>query len=89
MSSVPESGSSPGEGSGSPLQCSCLEKPMDRGAWRTRARGFTELDTTEWLSGRARQGSDPHLLRCKAILNHWTTREAVRLNLCIQVWQVS
>ena len=32
--SVPGSGSSPGGGHGSPLQCSCLENPMDRGAWR-------------------------------------------------------
>ena len=31
--SIPGSGSSPGEGNGTPLQCSCLESPMDRGAW--------------------------------------------------------
>ena len=30
---IPESGRSPGEGNGNPLQCSCLENPMDRGAW--------------------------------------------------------
>ena len=30
---VPSLERSPGEGSGSPLQCSCLENPMDRGAW--------------------------------------------------------
>ena len=29
---IPGSGSSPGEGNGSPLQYSCLENPMDRGA---------------------------------------------------------
>ena len=28
------SGRSPGGGNGNPLQCSCLENPMDRGAWR-------------------------------------------------------
>ena len=33
MSSIPGSGRSPGEGNGSPLQYSCLENPMDRGAW--------------------------------------------------------
>ena len=33
VGSVPELGRSPGEGNGSPLQCSCLESPMDRGAW--------------------------------------------------------
>ena len=31
--SIPESGRSPGEGNGNPLQYYCLEKPMDRGAW--------------------------------------------------------
>jgi len=29
---IPGSGSSPGEGNGNPLQYSCLENPMDRGA---------------------------------------------------------
>ena len=30
---IPELGRSPGEGHGNPLQYSCLENPMDRGAW--------------------------------------------------------
>ena len=35
-------------GHGSPLQYSCLENPMDRGAWwATNRRGHKELDTTE------------------------------------------
>ena len=35
-SSIPGSGRSPGEGNGNPLQYSCLENPMDRGAcWAT------------------------------------------------------
>ena len=33
MSLIPGSGRSPGEGNGNPLQYSCLENPMDRGAW--------------------------------------------------------
>ena len=32
--SIPGSGRSSGEGNGSPLQLSCLENPMDRGAWQ-------------------------------------------------------
>ena len=32
--SIPGSGRSPGEGKGYPLQYSCLENPMDRGAWQ-------------------------------------------------------
>ena len=31
--SIPGSGRSPGEGNGNPLQYSCLENPMDTGAW--------------------------------------------------------
>ena len=31
--SIPGSGKSPGEGNGNPLQYSCMENPMDRGAW--------------------------------------------------------
>ena len=54
--SIPGSGRCPGEGNGNPLQCSCLENPMDGGAWLrstdyspwvakswTRPRDFTSL----------------------------------------------
>ena len=48
---IPGLGRSPGERNGNPLQYSCLENPMDRGAWRAIAHGFTkESDTTERLS---------------------------------------
>ena len=33
VDSIPESGRSLGGGHGNPLQYSCLENPMDRGAW--------------------------------------------------------
>ena len=33
LGSIPGLGRSPGEGQGNPLQYSCLENPMDRGAW--------------------------------------------------------
>ena len=46
---IPGSGRSPGEGSGNPLQYSCLENPMDRGAWWATAHGVTKLDLTERL----------------------------------------
>ena len=44
MSSIPEAppGRSPGEGNGYPLQYSCLENPMDRGAWWATILGFSE-----------------------------------------------
>ena len=36
--SIPGLGRSPGEGNGNPLQYSCLESPMDRGAWWATVR---------------------------------------------------
>ena len=51
---IPGSGRSPGEGNGNPLQYSCLENPMDSGAWWSGAysgacspRGRKESDRTE------------------------------------------
>ena len=42
MGSVPGSGRSPGEGNGNPLQYSCLENPMDRGAWGATVNGVAK-----------------------------------------------
>ena len=42
VGSVPGSGRSPGEGEGNPLQYSCLEKTMDRGAWWATVHGVTK-----------------------------------------------
>ena len=39
LDSIPGPGRSPGEGKGCPLQYSCLENPMDRGAWRALIHG--------------------------------------------------
>ena len=44
-SSAPGLGRSPGEGNGNPLQYSCLENPMDRGAWWAAICGVTESQT--------------------------------------------
>ena len=44
----PGSGRSPGEGNSNPLQYSCLENPMDRGAWQATVHEVTKSQT--WLS---------------------------------------
>ena len=40
--SIPGSGRSPGEGNGSPLQYSCLENPMNKGAWLATVHGVAK-----------------------------------------------
>ena len=50
VGSIPRSGRSLGRGSGNPLQYSCLDNPMDGGAWQTSLWGGNVSDTTEWLS---------------------------------------
>ena len=43
--SIPGSGRSPGGGHGKPLQYSCLDNPMDRGAWETTVHHNTKSKT--------------------------------------------
>ena len=45
MGSVPGSGRSLGKGNGNPLQYSCLENPMNRGAWQAIVHGVTKSQT--------------------------------------------
>ena len=42
VSSIPGLGRFPEEGNGNPLQYSCLENPMDRGAWRATVHGVAK-----------------------------------------------
>ena len=55
--SIPGQGRSPGGGHGNPLQYSCLENPMDRGAWRATVHRVTrswtrlkQLSTYAWVT---------------------------------------
>ena len=45
MGSIPGSGRSLGEGNGNPLQYSCLENPIDRGAWWATVHGVAKSQT--------------------------------------------
>ena len=45
LDSIPDLGKSPGEGNGNPLQCPCLENPMDGGAWWAAAHGVEQNQT--------------------------------------------
>ena len=52
---TPGLGKPPGEGNGSPLQYSCPENPMDRGAWRATVHGVAKSRT---------RLSDEHTTQC-------------------------
>ena len=66
--SIPGLGRSPGEGNGNPLQYSCLENPMDGGAWwapvhsvaKSRTR-LSQLLEKKWGTGHTRSLSLKHL----------------------------
>ena len=45
LGSMPGSGRSPGERNGNPLQYSCLENPMDGGAWQATVHGVAKSRT--------------------------------------------
>ena len=47
VGSIPGLGRSSGEGNGNSLQCSCLENPIERGAWQATVHGVAESDMTE------------------------------------------
>ena len=65
---IPGSGRSPGVGNGSPFQYSCLENPMDRGAWQTTIHGIAKSWT--WL--RTHTHTHTHLI----ILSFFWTLQA-------------
>ena len=51
VGSIPGLGRFSGEGNGNPFQCSCLEKPMDRGTWQVTVHGVAKSRTClTWLS---------------------------------------
>ena len=68
-SSIPGSGRSPGGRNGNPLQYSCLENPMDRGAWRVTVHGLQRVrhDCSNWASRGLLLGL-PTLTRAQKLL---------------------
>ena len=76
--SIPGSGRSPGGENGNIFQCSCLENPVDRGAWwATVHRIIKESYTTEQLNntnrgmrrGRVFQAEEKLLFKSRSLVN--------------------
>ena len=72
-SSIPELGRCPGEGNGNPLQYSCLENPMDRGAWEAAVHGSQRVGhdwvtSLLWTWNRCDLAKIKTLLRRKRLL---------------------
>ena len=51
---IPGSGRAPGEVNGNPLQYSCLENVMDRGAWLATVHRVAEMDMTSLVAQMVR-----------------------------------
>ena len=76
---IPRSGRSPGGGHGDPLQYSCLDNPMDRGAWRATVHRVAKSRTRlKWLSTHTCKGCiifhcvcipEPHFI-CSSLNGH-------------------
>ena len=50
VGSIPGLGRYPEGGHGNPLRYSCLENPIDRGAWQATVHSITESDTTDMIT---------------------------------------
>ena len=59
---IPGSGRSPGVENGNPLQYSCLENSMDRGAWRARVHGISQARMPEWVAISSPRGSSLNIV---------------------------
>ena len=84
LGSIPGSGRSPGEGNGNPLQYSCLENPMDWGAWWATVHGVTKSWT--WLSDFTSlyMESKPHTCLTKWEYSRQT--ESLNYNPTLHIW---
>ena len=70
MDLIPGSGRPPGGGHSNPLQYSCLENPMERGAWWATVHGVAELDMTEVTQHtHTHTHTHTHLVKAKHIIS--------------------
>ena len=99
VSLIPGSGRSPGRGNGNPLQYSCLENPMDRGAWQATVHGVTKGWTwlSDWRTARVRKRESKRshwefgaivrswVIQSKLGVTPWSGRGVTWSDLCLEV----
>ena len=88
MGLIPGSGRSPGEGNGNPLQYSCLENPMDRGAGRATvlkaAKSQTRLSVScTWWGRQTSCHSRSRRLTCLVLGGAWAGGRPFWERLCL------
>ena len=80
---IPGLGRSPGGGHGNPLQCPCLENPMDRGAWRATVHRVVKSQTEMTYLAHT---EDLHVLQAAQSLNS-IFAQVLFLRTCSQLCQ--
>ena len=87
---IPGLGRSPGEGRGSPLQYSCLENPMDRGAWWAIVHGGQKRvgDTTQQLSNNTTYYLMVTISSCCTNLLKRIGRPSSFISFCSDLWEL-
>ena len=66
---IPGLGRSPGEGHGNPLQHSCLENPVDRGAWWATVHGVRRVGL-DWAQTHSRVAEPDTIKATKRVCKH-------------------
>ena len=94
---IPGSGRSPGEGNGNPLQYSCLENPMDRGAWGATVHGVAKIPsrrkeqpTPVFLPGKShslRSLMKSQRVRHSGVSNTFTFVKLVKSLSCVRLFE--
>ena len=89
LNSIPGLGRSPGEGNGNPLQYSCMENPMDRGAWQAIVHGVTK--SWIWLNDKHTHTHTHTKLNMSLWVKApvmWKLSETTYVGKCICPWMV-
>ena len=78
---------SDGEGNGNPLQCPCLENPLDRGTWPARVHGVAKIRT--WLKQLSTWSLKETVGKCQSLTHALTSQGRLPSGLRSCVWSQS